>query len=429
VKFVLEDAEFKKSLANIGSQLKAVGKIGSAVTAPIVAGFTACVAQFAAAGAHLDDLAKQTGLSGGALSELGYAAEQSGTNVDTLAKGVLRMERNISAANEGTGTFGKTLQDLGLNIDAIAKMTPEEQFTAIADAISRIPDPADKAAKAQRAFGGASKDLLPLLEDGAEGMAKLRQEAIDLGIAMSNDQVTAAGELDDAWSRLKQTVFGLSKEIGGTLADDLTYYLGVATNIVAKTTKWIQDNPELVRTIAKVTTAIGAASLATLGLGLAIGIVSAHPIVALLTLVAGAVAYIVFAFDNLRDRLLAVMALFVPFGNAFKTGLEGFEEATGVKLIPEGPELKFKMPGGLDDIKAQSEELQATIQTQMETSLEATRPATGFRSEAAATAELESLNIKDITRTADGVADLVKIQEQVLGILRNSRGGIRVGSG
>jgi hypothetical protein len=118
------------------------------------------------------------------------------------ANGVLRLQRNIGNAISGTGTFGKTLGELGVDLQHLAALNPEQQLIEIADAISRVKDPAQQAALAQRAFGGAARDMLPLLKGGAEGMRLFREEGEKFGVTLSDEQIAAADALGDAWCRL-----------------------------------------------------------------------------------------------------------------------------------------------------------------------------------------------------------------------------------
>ena len=78
----------QKRLSAFGSGLRSIGTritgFGAALAAPLAGSLKV----FAAAGDQLDKMSKRTGVSVEALSELGFAAEQSGTNLETFEKGV-----------------------------------------------------------------------------------------------------------------------------------------------------------------------------------------------------------------------------------------------------------------------------------------------------------------------------------------------------
>lgn len=306
VKFLLEDSEFRKSLKGVGTQLKNVGKIGAAATAPLVAGFTAAIATFVSVGDALGDMATRTGVGAEALSELTYAAGQTGTNITAVEKAIRKMQVNVGNAAMGTGTFSDTLAALGLDLAHIQSLTPEAQFMEIARAVGAIEDPATRAALAQKAFGKGAAELLPLLAQGADGIDKLRQRAQELGVTMSTEDVAAAQALDDALQTAKAQVKSMAIQVGAAVAGPLTEWLKSNEDNLAAIINFIKENPGMVKAVAAITAAVAAASIATYALGTALTIVSLHPIVAALAIIGAAVVVVTTMFDNWADRILAV---------------------------------------------------------------------------------------------------------------------------
>ena len=93
---------FGASVAGLGARLVA---LGGAALAP-VAGM---VFHFKDAGDALNKMAARTGVSTEALSELGFAAEQSGADLETLEAGLKAMQRNIVSAAGGSRGRGPSL--------------------------------------------------------------------------------------------------------------------------------------------------------------------------------------------------------------------------------------------------------------------------------------------------------------------------------
>src|SRR5262245_20344495 len=93
VKFLLDDKEFTGKLKTIGKQLTKFGAIGSAITAPLVAAMAVSVNAFANTGSALADMAGRTNVSVELLQVLGYAAKQTGTDLDTVEKAILFMRK------------------------------------------------------------------------------------------------------------------------------------------------------------------------------------------------------------------------------------------------------------------------------------------------------------------------------------------------
>src|SRR5207237_488386 len=140
------------------------------------------VLKFAESGDQIAKMARRTGVSAEALSELGFAAEQSGQNIDVLEQTLKKMQKTIGGAELKSGeaagltSFEGKLAHLGLTISDLKDLAPDQQFESIADRIAAIPDPTQRAAAAMEIFGKSGTALLPLMEKGAAGIRALRQE-------------------------------------------------------------------------------------------------------------------------------------------------------------------------------------------------------------------------------------------------------------
>ena len=259
-------------LKNLGGKISGVGRslatLATAAAAPL-AGMTL---SFAAAGDNLDKMSKRTGVGVKALSELAFAAEQSGASLDSVEKGIRGMQRSLLNAEMGSKTATDALSALGLSVDELSGMSPEDQFTKIADAIGDVEDPSKRAALAMQLFGRAGSELLPMMSENAEGIANLRKEANELGRTMTAEDAQAAAELTDAMNRVKSVLIGVKNQIGAALAPAMTYL----ADLVARTSKavvpLIRENAHLVKLFAAGAIAVGGlgAALMTVG-GLLIG--------------------------------------------------------------------------------------------------------------------------------------------------------------
>ncbi len=274
VEMWLNDHRLTRGLKRLSAKLKAFGAsvtalgvrmmtLGAGLAAPLIL----AVRQFSKMGDTIHKMSARTGMSAKALSELGFAAERSGTNLGTLEKGLRRMQRNLVDAKRGLSTAVDGFAMLGLSAQQLEGMSPEDQFTLIAERIAQIEDPTKKAAVAQMIFGRAGAELIPLLNEGAAGMAKLRKKAQELGITMSQDDANAAAKLSDAlgdvWSAAKAGVF----HIGSALAGSLTEFAQRVSETVATVSKWVRENQGLVVSVAKMAGAllVGGAAVVAVG--------------------------------------------------------------------------------------------------------------------------------------------------------------------
>ncbi|MCL2646108.1 MAG: phage tail tape measure protein [Phycisphaerales bacterium] len=282
IELLVHDGKLVKGLQKASRKLKAFGDaiagwgrkmamVGTAVAAPLVASAKV----FAEMGDRIAKASARTGVSVETISELGYAAEMSGASLEILEGSLRRMQKTIIAAAEGGKSATEALAKLGLTVDDLRGLSPDEQFKLIADRLSQIKSPAFKAAVAMELFGRAGTQLLPMMSNGAAGIEALQQQARALGLTMSTEDALAAAALKDTftvlWKVLKQGVF----VIGSALAPTLKAVSEWIIDTVVTATAWIKQNKELVVSIFKVAAGIVAGGVALMALGYAITTVGA----------------------------------------------------------------------------------------------------------------------------------------------------------
>lgn len=299
---------FGDSIRNFG--LKMVG-VGSAILAPLAAS----AKLFGSYGDSVAKMARRTGLSVEALSELQYAAGQSGVQVTELENGLRRMQRTIYDAQRGLKTANDALADLGLTVDDLAGLAPEQQFKLLAERISQIEDPTLKAALAMGIFGRSGTQLLPLFASGARGIEMLQAEARRLGLTMSGEDAKAAEEFSDALDRLWQVVKMGVFRVGAALAPVLQQLAGTITDVAVKIGAWLEQNRRLIVTVLQVAAVVVAGGIALAALGTVIsGLGSALGVLATIVTSVGTVfkllgAVIAFVVSPIGLVISAVAAL------------------------------------------------------------------------------------------------------------------------
>ena len=196
----------KAKLKAFGGAVRTMGLQTTAAASAMAAPLAASVKLFTEHGDGMAKMARRTGIGVEALSELQYAAGQSGVEVAELENGVRRMQRTIYDAGRGLSTATDALADLGLTVGDLADLSPERQFKLLADRISQVQDPTRRAALAMVLFGRSGTQLLPMLADGAAGIESLQAEARRLGLTMRTRDAVAAEVFGDAMDRLSKVV-------------------------------------------------------------------------------------------------------------------------------------------------------------------------------------------------------------------------------
>lgn len=173
----------------------------------------------------LQKMSIRTGVGVEALSALEHAASLSAVEMPSLEKGLVSMNRAIGEALDGTQAQAEAFEGLGINIQALAKLKPEQQFGVIADQLNKVQNEAIKARLGSDIFGGGFRKLGPLLAIGSAGMAEAADEAERLGVLLSQADAEGAARANDAMQRLKNTISGVARTMSIELAPGIAEFL------------------------------------------------------------------------------------------------------------------------------------------------------------------------------------------------------------
>ena len=117
------------------------------------------------AAAKLQQVSEKTGATVEALSGLASVARLSNTDIETLASGLQKLSKStVDAQNGGTKTSA-AFKALGISIESLKGMGPEEVFKVIALQMEKYRDGVEKTTIAQVLFGKAGANLLPVAKD------------------------------------------------------------------------------------------------------------------------------------------------------------------------------------------------------------------------------------------------------------------------
>ncbi len=184
----------------------------------------------------LGDTAERVGVSVDFLSSMRYAAEKAGAPVEALDQGLTNFNQNIGQLRANTG---RLYSFLGKVSPALLKQVQgakdnAEAFDLMAAAIAKLPDPARRAALAQKAFGDSS--LAPLLAKGAAGVKQLRDRYRELSPDMQ-EAADKAGAVDDSLHELHAAEDGVKAALVSGLAPALKI-------IVDRLRDWLKGHRE-----------------------------------------------------------------------------------------------------------------------------------------------------------------------------------------
>lgn len=187
----------------------------------------------------LVSLSTRTGIATESLQELGYAASQNGSDLNAIAGGLKAFTNKADAAAAGSKSVAKTLREVGVSAKDLksGKLSLDDALGKVADKFAKMPDGAKKTALAMDLFGGAGGALVPLLNQGSAGIAKLREEARKLGIVLTDDAIKGLAGFDDQSSKFQTSIDGLRKQALAAIVPALS-------KVIDKFQEWLGQNRE-----------------------------------------------------------------------------------------------------------------------------------------------------------------------------------------
>lgn len=187
--------EFGKLSGAAGAaKLGGVGLVALAAGAVTAAGAVIGIAVHASeAAARIYQLSQSTGVAVKDLSGLGIVSQLVGLNIETLSKGLERMDRSALAAAKSPNAATNAYKQLGISVlDTSGHLKPTvELFGEVADKFSVMQDSATKTALAMQIFGRAGAELIPVLNKGSAALKYWMDYGTQVGAIL--DEKTAAG--------------------------------------------------------------------------------------------------------------------------------------------------------------------------------------------------------------------------------------------
>jgi hypothetical protein len=200
---------FRAVTVGLGAISRAAFSMKTALIGVGIAGFGFLVKKSLDATSALGEMADKIGIGTAELGGLRHAAELTGVATNTLDMGLQRMVRRISEAAAGTGEAKAALIELGLSAKALARLSPDQQFKAIADAMDGVAVQGEKVRLAMKLFDSEGVALVNTLKGGSSAIIEMEQEAERLGLRLNGGLVKGVERAGDAITKLSSFITGL----------------------------------------------------------------------------------------------------------------------------------------------------------------------------------------------------------------------------
>jgi hypothetical protein len=218
---------------------KAVGLLAAAVVASAGAMITAQAQQ-------IDQLAKTSdalGIQQEKLQALQLVSELAGVGSEALTKHLAFMQRRLGEIARKGGEAEKALDNIGVSIEDIITLKPDEQLEMLAKALGGVENQAVKASIANDLFGRNGIAMLKMLD-------QLQSEGLSPTIEMLEKMGGALSRTDSAKVEQMTSAFTEAQAKSRAFAQQLT--VGVSSGIAAILTMYNEAESGLEGTQSKV---------------------------------------------------------------------------------------------------------------------------------------------------------------------------------
>lgn len=212
--------KLNKSVGSIDSGLKKAGAVlkGAFAGAAVVGAINAITNAVGNSIDSLDQLGKTTQKLGIAAEDflgLEHAANMTDISTEKLSASITKLNKAIAASASGeTSKSTEALTKLGVSVsDSAGRLkNSSDIFTEVAEAFSKLPDGAQKAALAMQIFGKSGAELIPLLNEGSSGLAAFNEEAQRLGLIVDDTSAVLADQFNDNLDRMRLLSEGATRQ-------------------------------------------------------------------------------------------------------------------------------------------------------------------------------------------------------------------------
>ena len=181
----------------------------------------------------LSKLSRRLGLTYGQMAGLKLAGDLAGVGVETIATAATKADVAFISASNGSKEATAKFTSLGLSMAELQKLSPDQRFAAIADAIAKLPTAAERSAAAIKLFGKSGAELLPLFEEGAGAIKKATDQAKAFGLTLTNAQGLGVEKMNDSFTSAFAAIQGLATQVVSNLAEPISRIIDDFTNFVA----------------------------------------------------------------------------------------------------------------------------------------------------------------------------------------------------
>lgn len=239
-----------------------IGGIQTAISAINASAFVYLGQQAIAAGEKLYNLTKSIADAGNEISRMSQisglsvtrwqewsgAAYLANVNQDSLARGLKFLSRSMSDSGDTGKAAGQAFSAMGISVTDASGRTKslDTMMGEVANKFASWEDGPRKIAIALAIFGRSGQDMIPILNQGKQGIQELQGEINKLGVILGVDTVTKLAEAEKKFREIDLVFTAIKANLTPIVALFTTFGL-TALETFNKISNWFKSNPEFLK--------------------------------------------------------------------------------------------------------------------------------------------------------------------------------------
>src|SRR5690625_3648338 len=208
------ESDFQRFAKQSRAAMTTMAKGVAVGVAAAVASLSALYVSGARSVEQLSRMSDQIGIASDDLGALRYAAqEMAGVAEGTFDNALRRMTRRITEAGDGSGPAVGALRSLRLEASELARMSPDQQFRAIADAMREIPDQGERLRATMAIFDTEGMPLVNALSQGSDAIREMEDQARSLGYTINDLDAAKVEQAQRAMGRIGTNMQGFTQHL------------------------------------------------------------------------------------------------------------------------------------------------------------------------------------------------------------------------
>lgn len=228
----------RESVGVFGEMREAVMAFGEAMLAAFaVEKIVDFASEMAEVGADAVHTAAEIGMTVEQVTALNYAAGAMGVSSESASMSYMRLARSVSLAAEGSKQQKAAFDALGISVkDGNGKLKDLDTVLGeVANAFAAHTDGIQKTTIAMDLMGRGGARMIPLLDQGSEGLAKMREQAEAAGVVLSGKMADGMEVTAQKFHQMKEATEGLAitlfEELEPAIDGILSYLIQLTENI------------------------------------------------------------------------------------------------------------------------------------------------------------------------------------------------------